>query len=68
MNVDTIGRSTSEQRQALRHLLHAVLDSTTGDVALNFIDGVLGRRVMVLSMSSAEIDVVMKALKARMEA
>lgn len=60
-----IGESTCEQRTALRHLLGAVLGSSTGATALNFIEGVLGRRVMAVSMSSTEIDVVTKALRAR---
>lgn len=60
-----IGSSSSEQRQALRALFEAVLRTSTGDAALNFIEVVLGRRTMVVSLSSTEISVVTKALEGR---
>ena len=59
-----IGSSTREERQDLRHLLDAVLGSSTGTTALDFIERVLKRRVMVVGMSSTEIAVVTKALLA----
>ena len=62
-----IGSSSSEQRQNLRHLLDAVLGSSTGPKATDFIAEVLKRNVMVVSMSSTEIDVVTKALHSRSE-
>jgi hypothetical protein len=62
-----IGESTSEQRQALRGLMTAVLGSTNGEEAEHFVFQVLGRHTMVVSMSATEIDVVSKALQAKAE-
>ena len=56
------------ERQELRHLLSQVLKSSTGEKALDFIEGLIGRRVMAVSMSSTEIKVVAKALRDRAEA
>ena len=45
----------SEARQAVRHLLHQVVGSTTGLRALDEIEAAVGRRAVVLMLTGEEL-------------